>query len=180
MINLLPPEVKQDSSYAKRNKILLHYIWLLVFVMILLGLEFGGAEVYLAKQRHNYNDQIAAKSQSMNDFNGLEANATAANTRLSAFKQLLAQQTRFSSLLTDLANHTPKGVFINSITLTGVTTTAVQISGTANSYESAASLRDALATSPRIKAASLNTISNPATGVYAVDVTVAFSPGAFK
>lgn len=180
MINLLPPGIKANTGYAKRNSILLRYVWLLIITALVLGLEFGATEYYIAKQNHTYNQQIAAKQQAIDGYKQIQDQATVANTRLSAFKQLVGQQTNFSSLLTDLANHTPKGVFINSITLTGVTTQAVQISASANSYESAVSLRDALATSPRIKAASINDISNSAVGVYNIDVTIAFSAGAFK
>ena len=180
MINLLPPAVKSEGTYAKRNTMLIRYIWLLVVVILVVGAEFGATEVYLAHQRQSYAKTIATKQQAVAGYKNLQDQAAAANGRLKAFKVLVSQQARFSALLADLAAHTPKDVFINSISLTGNAAQAVQISGTANSYAAAASLRDALASSPRIQAAAINDISNPSAGVYNVNVTIAFAPGAFK
>ena len=179
MINLLPPSAKEDKAYAKLNTQLLRYVWLLVFLIIILGVIFGGTEVYLARQRQSYSKTLTAKQAQIATFSSLEAQAKSANARLKAFKVLVGSQTRFSDLLADLANHTPQGVFINSITLSG-TKAAVQISATANSYQSAASLRDALATSPRVRQADIESITNSSAGIYNVGITVAFKPGAFQ
>lgn len=178
MINLLPPAAKEDKVYAKRNQQLLRYVWTLVFLALVLGVEFGGAEVYLARQRHSYDQQISSKEQQIAGFKQLQDQAKSANARLKAFKQLVGSQARFSILLSDLANHTPQGVFINSITLTGNAKTAVNIAATANSYQTAVSFRDALVTSPRVQDAAIDNITNPAAGVYTVNVTVAFKAGA--
>lgn len=180
MINLLPPQVKAESSYAKRNTMMLHYLWILVLVILIVGAEFAATEVYLAKQRNSYDQAIRTKQQAIAGYQNLQGQASAANARLKVFKTLVGHQARFSSLLADLAAHTPKDVFINSISLTGNAAQAVQISATAHSYATAASLRDALASSPRIKAAAINDISNPAAGVYNINVTIAFAAGAFK
>ncbi|HSX14858.1 MAG TPA: PilN domain-containing protein [Candidatus Saccharimonadales bacterium] len=180
MINLLPPTVKAETSYAKRNRTVVRYVWLLSLVILIVGAEFAGAEVYISHQKQSYEKDIAAKQSQINGYKDLESQAQAANSRLKAFKTLVGDQARFSSLLADLAAHTPRGVFINSISLTGDSKQAVKIAATANSYSSAVSFRDALVTSSRIKDASIDDISNPADGVYKVNVTVAFKPGASR
>ena len=180
MINLLPPAAKADKTYAQRNQIMLRYIWILIFLTLAVGALFGGAEVYMAKQRNTYNQEINAKQKQIAAYQSLQDQAKSANARLKAFKGLVSSQARFSILLSDLANHTPKGVFINSIALTGNSSTAVQIAATADSYTSAASFRDALVASPRIKQADIQSVSNPAAGVYNVSMAVAFKPGEAK
>lgn len=180
MINLLPPQIKAENGYARYNAILVRYIWLLVVVIVAVGLEFGGTELYLAHQRSHFDHEVATKQQQIAGYKGLRDQAKAANARLKAFKGLVSGQARFSDLLDDLASHTPKGVFINAISLTGDTSKAVKISATANSYQSAVSLRDALVTSSRIQNAAIDDIANPAPNVYNVDITIAFKAGAAK
>ncbi len=180
MINLLPAGVKAETGYAKRNRILLRYVWLLVALIAVLVVMFGGTQVYLNQQRSQYNQAIAAKKQQLDSYKQLEKQAKVANDKLKTFKSLVASQSRFSTLLQDLAAHTPKGVFINSISFTSATNLAVQISATANSYNSAASLRDALVSSSRIKGAAINAITTNPNGSYNVTLTVAFKPGAFQ
>lgn len=177
MINLLPPSAKSDKAFARRNAILVRYVWVLVFLIVAAGVELGGTELYLARQRKVYDKQIATKQQQIAGFSDLQAQAKSANARLKAFKGLVGNQAKFSELLADLASHTPKGVFINSIALTGNSSTAVQVAATGNSYESVASFRDALVTSPRISEADIQNVSNPAAGIYNVNITIAFKPG---
>jgi Tfp pilus assembly protein PilN len=180
MINLLPPQVKKESGYAIKNALLLRYIYLLVFLILIVAACFAGSEVYLARQKHSFEHQIASKNQELASYKDLEAQAKAANGRLKAFKTLIGSQAKFSNFLADLAAHTPKGVFINSISLTGDDKLAVKLAATANSYGSAVSLRDALVTSPRIKEAAIDDISNPGGTVYKINLTVAFNSGAYK
>jgi Tfp pilus assembly protein PilN len=180
MINLLPPQAKSESTYAKRNQVMLRYISLLILIALVLAVELGGAAVYIQQQGEKYTKETEAKTSQIATFKSLEDQAKAANSRLKAFKTLSGNQARFSSLLADLASHTPKGVSINSITLTGDASQAVKIAATANSYASAAGFRDALATSDRVKDAAIEDIANPGEGVYKVNVTVAFKPGGSK
>ena len=177
MINLLPPSAKNDKTFARRNTMLLRYVWLLVFLIVAVGLEFGGTEVYLAHQRQTYDKQIAGKQQEIAAFSNLQDQAKSANARLKAFKGLVTTQARFSVILSDLAEHTPKGVFINSISLTGNSSSAVQIAATADSYQSVASFRDALVASPRISSADIENVASSNNGSYIANLTIAYKPG---
>lgn len=180
MINLLPPGVKEESLFAKRNAMLLHYIWLMILLAVVCGAIFGAGAYYISQQKTKLQKEIAAKNAQISTFKGLENDAKDANSRLKAFKTLSGNQARFSSLLSDLASHTPKGVSISTITLTGDANQAVKISATATSTEAAASLRDALAKSPRIKEVAIDDISTQEAGGLKVNVTVAFKPGSSK
>jgi Tfp pilus assembly protein PilN len=180
MINLLPAGVKAETGYAKRNRILLRYVWLLLALAAVLAVMFGGAQVFLNQQRDTYNQAIDAKKQQLAGYKQLETQAQTANDKLKTFKALVATQSRFSTLLQDIAAHTPKGVFINSISFTSAANQAVQITATANSYNSAAGLRDALVSSSRVKGAAIGSITTNPGGSYNVTLTVAFKPGAFQ
>jgi Tfp pilus assembly protein PilN len=103
-----------------------------------------------------------------------------ASDRLAAIKFVQSSQTRFSSLVADIAKVVPQGVSINSMTLTGDDKAAVRIAVTAQTYSQALAFRNALITSPRIAGADLESIAASAGGGYSTSVVVAFKPGMAK
>ena len=177
MINLLPPDIKEQVVYSKRNVLLIRYLWLAVLLIIINAILFGGAMYYLNQRTVQAKSDLATKSSSIAQYKRVEADAKTANDRLTTLKSLRSSQARFSVLLGDFAKYTPQGVYINSITLTGDDKKPVRIVATANTYQQAAAFRDALATSPRISAADIEDISAPATGGYQTNITIGFKPG---
>jgi Tfp pilus assembly protein PilN len=177
VINLLPPEIKEQVTYSKRNVLIIRYLWLAGLLVAVNAVIFGGAIYYLTQRTAQAEKDLATKTATIAQYKSVETDAKTANDRLATLKALRSSQARFSVLLADFAKYTPQGVYINSITLTGDDKKPVRIVATATTYQQAAALRDALATSPRISAADIEDISAPATGGYQTNITIGFKPG---
>jgi Tfp pilus assembly protein PilN len=180
MINLLPPQVKEQIWYSKKNAKLVKLVWLLIILAICIGLSFAAAHWQLSRTLSLALQGYESKQAKIDSYKATEAEAKALSGRLKSVKLLQTNQTKFSKLLDDLARFTPQGSYINSISLNEDSKKPVNISATSNSYNGAASLRDAFARSERVQAVDISNISNPAPGEYQVDLTVSFKPGLFK
>lgn len=180
MINLLPPPLKEQLSYAQRNTGLLKLIKLLGLALACIVAAFALAHWHLQRTLATTQASHQQKQARIKELSGVEQEAQLLSSRLQSVKVLRDRQTRFSQLLADLARVTPQGVYINTIALTEEDQKPVSINATANSYAAAAGLRDAFASSPRIQAVDLTSISNPAPGEYKVDITIGFKRGQFK
>ncbi|HVQ44041.1 MAG TPA: PilN domain-containing protein [Candidatus Saccharimonadia bacterium] len=181
MINLLPPDQKEQIRYAKLNRIAIVYVRTSVAVAVVLGVIFAGSLYLLHQQTTAVANDVAEKQATIAALNKtFTPKAKDASDRLAAIKYVQVSQTRFSSVVADIAKVVPQGVSIDSMTLTGDDKTAVRITVTAASYAGALAFRNALITSPRIANADLETISSNTSGSYQTSVVVAFKPGQAK
>jgi Tfp pilus assembly protein PilN len=181
MINLIPPQQKEHIRFAKLNRIALTYVRVLVAVVVVLGLIFGTAIYWIGRQTAAVAADVATKKETIASLNKtFTPKAKDASDRLVAIKYVQATQTRFSSLVADIAKIVPQGVSIDAMTLTGNDKLPVRISVTATSYAQALAFRNALTTSPRISGADLESISSSNGVTYQTSVVVAFKPGLAK
>ncbi len=181
MINLLPPDQKEQVRYAKLNRLALVYVRTTVAVVLVLGAIFGYALVQLKKQTDDVTAKVTAEKGTIASLNKtFTPKAKDANDRLTAIKYVLATQTRFSGVVADIAKVVPQGVSIDAMTLTGDDKAPVRINVTAQSYAAALAFRNALITSPRIAGADLETIASSNGTTYQTSVVIAFKPGQAK
>ncbi len=180
MINLLPPTLKEELQYAKYNRVAVRYLQLLVVVAMVLGAVFGASLYFLTQQANKLAADVNSKQQTIASYAPAVAKAKAAADRLNAIKAIQASQTRFSTLLSDLAKVLPNGVAIDSITLTGDDTKPVRISVTGSTYDMMLAFRDALAQSPRISGVDLENITQSGPGIFTASVVIGFKPGEAK
>ena len=180
MINLLPPDLKEQIRFAKMNRVALRYVRVIVLVVVVFGGIFGAAFYQLSTQTSGVSADVANKQGTISALNStFMPKAKDASDRLNAIKYVESSQTRFSAVISDIAKVIPKGVSIDAMTLTGDDTKPVSISVTAQSYGAALAFRNALITSPRIAGADLETIASNGT-TYQTSVVVAFKPGQAK
>jgi Tfp pilus assembly protein PilN len=180
MINLLPPSIKEQVRYAKLNRLAMRYLSLALQVSVLLAAVFGASIYFLNQQAASIEKDAAAKQQEIASLAPDLAKAQAAAERLNAIKAIQNSQTRFSVLLSDLAKVLPKGVTLDSITLTGNDKTPVRIGVTGNSYNAMLAFREALLTSSRISGVDLENVTQTGPGTYASSVVIGFKPGQAK
>lgn len=176
MINLLPPQVKQDLQFAHWNALTVHYLKIVIGLMVVLGAAFGGTYFYLSNRIASADTALQAKQDQVAHYKPLLAQAKALNSRVAAIKAIQDSQPKFSLLLDDIAKFTLKGTSLTNIALTGDDTKPVQISATADTYTTAVSLRDALASSPRVSGADIVSISSN-NGAFTATIIIGFKPG---
>lgn len=177
MINLLPRDLARQLAFAKANAKLLHYVQLATLVSLVLAGIFAGTIFYMMQQAATVERSLAEAEAEIKKYAGFEKEAMGIAERLEAIKMLEADQTRFSLLLSDLAQALPRSVALKGITLTGDHTKPVRITITAPTYETAVAARNPITQSPRIAAADLESVGAATTGGYEATVTIAFKPG---
>jgi Tfp pilus assembly protein PilN len=181
MINLLPPDLKEQIRYAKLNRLILRYLQGTVAAVVVLGVIFAGAFYVIDQQTAGITSGLSAKQKTISQLNAtFVPEAQSASDRLTAIEYVQSTQTHFSSVIADLAKVLPQGVSIDSITLTGDDQVPVDVAMTAQTYDEALAARNALATSPRIANADLESISSSTANDYQVTVVIAFKPGEAK
>lgn len=181
MINLLPPDVKEQVRYAKLNRLVLRYVRVTVLVVMVLAAVFGWALYQVNHESEVARSDMAQKQSQLDQLNKTTVpKAKEASDRLAAIKYVQDSQTRFSSLINDIAKVVPQGVSIDSMTLTGDDKTPVRIGISATTYQGALAFRNALTTSPRVAAADLETISTTTSGGFQAAVVIGFKPGMAK
>lgn len=181
MINLMPSDMKEQIKFAKLNRLVLRYLWGLLLVVLALGGVFGWAFYSLTIQTKAASAGAAGKQQTIDRLTKtFVPKAKEASDRLNAVKYVQSTQTHFSAVIADIAKVEPKGVSIKSMTLTGVDKVPVVITIEADSYNSALAFRNALASSPRIAGADLQSLTADKSGSFSGTVVIGFKPGQAK
>lgn len=179
MINLLPPPIKEQIAFAKLNAMLLYYVKVAVGVTLVLCGSFVGMQMHLQSRIDSSGTTINDKQAKISTYKDLETKVASINAQLTAIKTVQQNQPKFSQLLADLAAAMPKGASLSNLLLTGDEKKPVHITATTDSYATAATLRDALSTSPRISQVDLNSVSVSTNG-FSATITFLFKPGKAK
>jgi hypothetical protein len=146
MINLLPPETKENYRYARRNQVMTR--WLTTATLCLLGgvLLTAGGYLYLTQSIHNTNQQIADSNQLLKAQN-LEATqkqVTTISNNLKLTVQVLSKEILFSELLKQLASVTPSDAILTNLAITQAQG-GVDITAQTTNYNAATQLQVNLA-----------------------------------
>jgi Tfp pilus assembly protein PilN len=182
VINLMPPDMKEQIRYAKMNRLVLKYVWVTIVVVGVLGGIFGGAYYLIQQQTNAVAADVASKEQDINaQSSALLPKAQDASQRLNAIKYVQDTQTRFSLLIADLVKVIPQGVKLDGISLTGNDQAPVTLQVSAEKYDDILALRNSLVVSPRISAADIVNITSPGSGApWGGTLAIGFKPGQSK
>jgi Tfp pilus assembly protein PilN len=182
MINLLPPQIKQEMRYSRFNATLIGYVKIIATVCLLLAGALLGGRYYLNQKIEAANAHVKDAEKQITDYKPLRDKATQLSSRVNSIITVQKSQARFSELLNDLGEFMPQGTSISSITLTGDDTKPVRLVVAAVDYKTALSFRDNITRSKRISAADIEQISKQTSGkaAYVVTVTFIFNPGSAR
>jgi Tfp pilus assembly protein PilN len=119
MINLLPPDVKQDYLYGSRNTMLLH--WATAFLVGLVGLAVLATYGLVTIQRsaNSYASQVATGQQQLakQNLQGTEKKVKELSSDFKLVVQVLSQEVLFSKLLTQMATVIPSNTNLTGLTI---------------------------------------------------------------
>jgi len=146
MINLLPPDLKEEYKFARRNTSLLHIIGMFGVGIAGLGIIVASGLVYLQQAANTYANQAAATQQSLKDRDQAaiqkQAQEISGNLKLSV--QVLSQEVLFSKLLQQLAIITPSNATLSGIAISQLAG-AIDITAKTTDYNAATQLQVNLA-----------------------------------
>lgn len=142
MINLLPPETKQDFLYGARNTTLLH--WATAFVIGIVGLVLIATYGLVTIQRstNSYANQVAIAEQQLakQDLTGTEKQVKELSSDFKLVVQVLSKQVLFSKLLKQIATVIPSNTVLTGLNI-NQTSGGIDISAAAKDYETATQLQ---------------------------------------
>lgn len=142
MINLLPPETKQDFLYGARNTTLLH--WATAFIVGLIGLALITTYglVTIQKSANSYASQVASAQQQLKDQNleGTEKQVKELSSDFKLVVQVLSKEVLFSKLLRQIATVIPSNAILTGLTI-NQTSGGIDITAAAKDYDTATQLQ---------------------------------------
>jgi Tfp pilus assembly protein PilN len=160
-INLLPPQVKEDQLFARRNRGLLAFARLAVFAAVFsLGVLLIQQQL-LSTQVNHINSQLGSVRAQNEALAPVQVKASADEKQLNEFQDLSHGKTDWGFVFRSLATIAPSGIYITAITTPNTTpvaaptagatptpvSTAFKIDGSAKDRTSIASFIDSLGNS---------------------------------
>ncbi|HSW65602.1 MAG TPA: hypothetical protein VLI54_00495 [Bacillota bacterium] len=146
MINLLPPETKENFFYARRNAQLLRWVCGIgiglagIVIVSLVGM------VFLQRTTTDYERNNSSAATLLKTQNVSEAQATVEDisNNLKLVVKVLAREVLFSKLLTQIATVLPRGSVLTSLNI-GQTTGGIDIEAAATDYSTGSQVQANLA-----------------------------------
>lgn len=164
MINLLPPQVKEDRSYGRKNISLIGYSGALLAtalttaVIMLLSLQFIGSEE--PDLRKSLEADLATVATLEAEIKSIENVAV----RLETAKKVAERSVKLSELIPQIGAVLPDGAVLNALSLTGGTTDSLQLDVDLREASLAAVLIRNLVESDLFEAADISSLSPRGTG----------------
>jgi hypothetical protein len=146
MINLLPPDIKQEYTYAWRNARLIRWVFAFGFALVGLAIISVGGIFYLSQQASNYEEQVSTAQDSLQAQNQSQTvkQVTDISNNLKLTVQVLSKQVLYSQLLRQLATIIPNNATLSNLNLSQVQG-AIDLTANTTDYAAASQLQVNLA-----------------------------------
>ncbi len=172
MINLLPPDIKKQTSAARTNLLLLRYTILLLGAVAFLLAAIGLVYVYLGNAKSTAEETIADNIARAGDYGSVETDANAFRQNLANAKQILDSDIKYTKVILEIANVLPSGIVLDTLSLDSQTFgTPTTLAANARDYATVLRLKDSLQASSIFSNVSIQTISDGGSGDYPLTVT---------
>jgi hypothetical protein len=120
MINLLPTDVIEDISYARKNRVTVRWVIALIFVIIGVGAMTVFGQYYINRNTKSLESVAKVTEQriSKNNLSSTQKEIQTLSNNFTTISQLLNKQLLFSKLFTKIGNIIPSGAILSGINLT--------------------------------------------------------------
>lgn len=177
MINLLPPALKADLVYARRNAVLRWYVLLALATVVLMSALLLGGIWYASRQITDAERGLSSAQSELEAYSETQKEAASLRDTLDAVQELFEKQTDYLAVVRDIERSTIPNAQLQNLTLTGDETKPLSLQYTVPSETAAASLRISLENSERFSFVDIESISRVDDGEFAVAYKLAFEAG---
>lgn len=172
MINLLPPDIKSQTSAARANRLLLRYNALLLGSIGFLLAAILLVYIYLASAKSIAEQSIAENIARAGDYQSVESEATAFKQNLQNAKQILDNDATYTKVVLEIASVLPPGVVLDTLSLDSASFgTPTTLAANVRDYATVLALKNSLQTSTIFSDVSIQTISNNGSGAYPLNAS---------
>lgn len=159
MINLMPDSAKKEIRSARTNVILLRYIVVILSAFGFLALLMAGSYIVLTQTKISATQFTGSSDTKSEAYITAKTQVDALNTSLLETRSAIAQEIRYSTILTNIGQSMPAGTVVETMTLhasspTGTPVTLKAYAKTANEIET---LKSVLQSSPHFTNVSFET-----------------------
>lgn len=139
IINLLPPNVKQDIIYARRNTSLRTWAYVILACSILVCGVVAVGYMYLQSSVDNYSKQVAQSKQSLSDqkLEETEQQIETVSANLKLVVQVLSRAVLFSKLLEQVGSAIPPGTVLTNLSISNKVQGGIDLTFAATDYQTA-------------------------------------------
>lgn len=169
MINLLPTDLKEQYSYARRNSGLRRWAFALLFGLVGVGVVTTGGLLYMQHSIDTFSSQVLSTQSSLKDQkqDQTKQQSEEITSSLKLVVNVLGREVLFSKLLTQIAAVTPAQTSLTNLSISNVQG-AIDITAISTDFKSATQLQVNLQ-DPANKIFSKADIQNIACSANAVD-----------
>lgn len=122
MINLLPPDIKQNFVYARRNRHMMRWVVALVIALIGIGLIAAGGQWHLNRTVVAYTEQVeqARAELKVQKLEETQKRVEDITTSLKLVVQVLSREVLFSKLIRQIGAAMPENTVLTNLQITKV------------------------------------------------------------
>lgn len=122
MINLLPPDVKETITYARRNTRLRSWCIALFFSILVIGGIVAAGQIYMQQSIKSYSEQVAQGTQQleMQELTATQNKVQELSNSLKLVVQVLQREILFSKLLRQVGFALPNGSVLSGLSINEV------------------------------------------------------------
>lgn len=138
MINLLPPETKQEIVFARRNTILRNWLTAMILGLIGILIVLGAGLVFIVQSTNNWQKQVTETELQLKDqkLQETQTRVTEMSESIKLASQVLSSQVLFSKLLSQASTVLPAGASLQSLAIQSLTG-GIDLTVGAKDYQSA-------------------------------------------
>lgn len=162
-LNLLPPEIKGEIRFAKKNAKLINYLTLFLSLCIILIAFFLVLAIVIRDQENIAKIERDFSADLVQDKMDIKQKSSDLASRLALIKKLKGERTDWDTILKKIADNTPSGLQLQSVQMTNNQKTRATISGIANSDKDVVLFKDLLTNSGIFKYVDIESITENGT-----------------
>lgn len=138
MINLLPTDLKQSLSYARRNTLLRKWIIATVIGVIGIVLVLAAGQLFIMRSTASWQKQVDDTKQQLaaQKLDETQAHITEISDSIKLVTQVLSKQVLFSKLLAQVGAAMPAGTSLQSLSISSIEG-GIDLTAAATSYQTA-------------------------------------------
>ncbi len=158
-LNLLPPEIKEEINYAKKNAKLVSRLTLILSICIAMIVFFVVLAIIIRDQENIAKAEKEFAEKLVQDKAPVEQKSSDIAIRLALIKKLKTQRTDWEEIFQKISANTPAGLQLQSIEMTNNEKTRATISGMALSDRDIVLFKDLLSGTDAFKYVDIESIT---------------------
>lgn len=160
MINLLPPDYRNQLRAAQANTLLLRYNFFLLGALLFMGLALGVVFFYLTLNKTNAEQTLADNEARVGSYASVQQEATDFRSALATAKQVLDKEITYTKTVVAITKLMPAGTVLQDLSLDASTFgTPTSFVFQAKDYKTALSIKDSFQASPLFNDVHLQSIA---------------------